>query len=42
MLILLFVVMAWAAGLLVVLGICAQAAAGDRALAAQLAAVRLR
>jgi len=37
-LILLFVVMAWAAGLLVALGLCAGAATGDRALAAQLAA----
>ena len=37
-LILLFIVMAWAAGMLVVLGLCAGAAAGDRALAAPLAA----
>ena len=37
-LILLFIVMAWAAGTLVVLGLCAGAAAGDRALAVQLAA----
>jgi len=37
-LILLFIVMAWAAGTLVVLGLCAGAAAGDHALAVQLAA----
>jgi hypothetical protein len=41
-LLVLFVVMAFAAGLLLVLGMCVQAAAGDRALAAQLAAASLR
>ena len=37
-LILLFIVMAWAAGMLVALGLCVGAATGDRTLAAQIAA----